>query len=103
MSLLQKLKSGFGVRDHEEHHEAKTERREPAAEEQSRAADQAEHAARHVERRPQAPAESPYAPRQTGGSLDPMGRPAAQQPTPARPLNEDDQLDIPAFLRRQAN
>ena len=32
------------------------------------------------------------------GSLDPHGR-----PTPRLPVTEDDQLDIPAFLRRQPN
>lgn len=38
-----------------------------------------------------------YAPRR--GQLDDHGRPAPQ----ARAVHEDDQLEIPAFLRRQAN
>ncbi|MEE9375464.1 MAG: cell division protein FtsZ, partial [Rhizobiaceae bacterium] len=41
---------------------------------------------------------NPYAPPRNG-SLDIHGRPTAS----ARPVSEDDQLDIPAFLRRQAN
>jgi cell division protein FtsZ len=41
--------------------------------------------------------DNPYAPKR--GQLDTMGR-----VTPAeKPVSEDDQLDIPAFLRRQAN
>ena len=42
--------------------------------------------------------DNPYAPPRNG-SLDVHGRPAA----PAKSASEDDQLDIPAFLRRQAN
>jgi cell division protein FtsZ len=39
-----------------------------------------------------------YAPRR--GQLDELGRPVPQQP---RAIQEEDQLEIPAFLRRQAN
>jgi cell division protein FtsZ len=53
-------------------------------------------AALHAEYgRPQPRVQAPRAP---AGSLDPHGRPAA------RPMqSEDDQLEIPAFLRRQSN
>ncbi len=43
--------------------------------------------------------ESPYAPRRGQGQMDQTGRLAPQ----ARPLHDDEQLDIPAFLRRQAD
>ncbi len=97
LSLLQKLKSGFGVR--ESHHEP-AKRVEPQGE-------------RHAETAPAKPTpeisrqrpvsmeearENPYAPRNSG--VDRTGR---QTPATARALNEDEQLDIPAFLRRQAN
>ncbi|MFZ1813898.1 MAG: cell division protein FtsZ [Rhizobiaceae bacterium] len=41
--------------------------------------------------------DNPFAPRRA--QLDPHGRPAAS----ARPIDDDDQLDIPAFLRRQGS
>jgi cell division protein FtsZ len=50
--------------------------------------------------RPRAPEGMPvsdYAPRQAPQGLDPHGRPAAVHSSP-----EEDQLEIPAFLRRQA-
>ncbi|MGL5733813.1 MAG: cell division protein FtsZ, partial [Beijerinckiaceae bacterium] len=40
--------------------------------------------------------------RAASGQLDAMGRPAAAQATPHR-SSEEDQLEIPAFLRRQAH
>jgi cell division protein FtsZ len=43
-------------------------------------------------------ARPPEAPRGVEGRLDQMGRPAPQPR-----VAEDDQMDIPAFLRRQAN
>ncbi|MDI3468535.1 MAG: Cell division protein FtsZ [Pseudolabrys sp.] len=54
-------------------------------------------------RRPVRPAPAPqqvsqYAPRQAPQGLDPHGRPAPVHNSP-----EEDQLEIPAFLRRQAN
>ncbi|HEY6860105.1 MAG TPA: cell division protein FtsZ [Pseudolabrys sp.] len=54
-------------------------------------------AARHPEGRPSQPV-SEYARRAAPQGLDPHGRAA-----PVHNLAEDDQLDIPAFLRRQAN
>ncbi|MBN9048665.1 MAG: cell division protein FtsZ [Rhizobiales bacterium] len=48
--------------------------------------------------RPADPPVSEYARRSTPQGLDPHGRPA-----PVHNSAEDDQLDIPAFLRRQAN
>ncbi len=49
------------------------------------------------QRRPLSPEASLYAPRR--GQLDDQGRAVPQ----ARMTNEDDQLEIPAFLRRQSN
>ncbi len=49
------------------------------------------------QRRPLSPEASLYAPRR--GNLDDQGRAVPQ----ARMLQEDDQLEIPAFLRRQSN
>jgi cell division protein FtsZ len=49
------------------------------------------------QRRPLSPEASLYAPRR--GQLDDHGRAAPQ----ARMSQEDDQLEIPAFLRRQSN
>ena len=49
------------------------------------------------QRRPLSPEASLYAPRR--GQLDDHGRASAQP----RSLGEDDQLEIPAFLRRQSN
>ena len=104
MSLLQKLKHGFGARDHTEETSESQRRVDPVRDsEQHRSA-----APRQ---------ESPYAPRHasSGSSVDPMGRPAVREAAApvqshghapvgqARSLNDDDQLDIPAFLRRQAN
>jgi cell division protein FtsZ len=54
-------------------------------------------AARHAEPRGPEPV-SEFAKRGTPHGLDMHGRAA-----PLHPLSEDDQLDIPAFLRRQAN
>jgi cell division protein FtsZ len=53
--------------------------------------------ARQPEGRPAGPV-SEYARRSAPQGLDPHGRPA-----PVHNSSEDDQLDIPAFLRRQAN
>jgi cell division protein FtsZ len=49
------------------------------------------------QRRPLSPEASLYAPRR--GNLDDQGRTVP----PARMMQEDDQLEIPAFLRRQSN
>ncbi len=54
-------------------------------------------AASSQQRRPLSPEASLYAPRR--GNLDDQGRAAPQ----ARMMQEDDQLEIPAFLRRQSN
>ncbi|MGQ3280879.1 MAG: cell division protein FtsZ, partial [Shinella sp.] len=78
MGLLKRLTSSLG-----RHEEA------PAAQEAAPAAQQ--------QRRPLSPEASLYAPRR--GQLDDHGR-ANPQP---RSLGEDDQLEIPAFLRRQSN
>ncbi|SJZ63574.1 cell division protein FtsZ [Consotaella salsifontis] len=49
------------------------------------------------ERRPAEPQHNPYAPRRA--AADSAARPVSQ----SRPMSEDEQLEIPAFLRRQAN
>jgi cell division protein FtsZ len=93
MSLMQRLASvGLGRR---------SEEAPPPAPRTAQAAPQAERpaprpTARQPEGRP-APV-SEYARRSGPQGLDPHGRPAPVHNSP-----EDDQLDIPAFLRRQAN
>ena len=97
MSLLRRLASGLGRRDeHEEFgHEAHAHEPQPAAR-------QAAPQPMPAQPAPQ-PAYNEYAKRPAqqaaAGRLDPHGRPAPQ----ARQQTEDDQLEIPAFLRRQAN
>ncbi|MCV3736829.1 cell division protein FtsZ [Rhizobium sp. TRM96647] len=76
MGLLKRLTSSLARRDEEE---------QPAAETAA------------PQRRAMSPEASIYAPRR--GQLDDHGR-ATPQP---RALSEDDQLEIPAFLRRQSN
>ena len=104
-SLLQKLKSGFGAREAAPEASVTPEqpaRNEPVVELAARPESGVQTAAA-----PAAPrdVDNPYAPRRAQGSVDQTGRqtPAAAQPAAARPLHDDDQLDIPAFLRRQAN
>ena len=82
MGLLKRITSSLGRREDEEAH---------AAAEPAQAAPAAQ------SRRPLSPEASLYAPRR--GQLDDHGR-ASPQP---RALSEDDQLEIPAFLRRQSN
>ncbi|MEF2074226.1 cell division protein FtsZ [Consotaella aegiceratis] len=82
MGLLRRLTTGLGRREGEEmpHHEMPR---------QARLAE---------ERRPTAQVEpNPYAPRRL--AAESSARPAPQ----SRPMSEDEQLEIPAFLRRQAN
>ncbi len=90
MSLMQRLASvGFGRRDEGE--DNASESAEPAPPRASGSAPSpghAEYMRRPAQTSPQRPAQ---------GQLDPRGRPQA-----ARSV-EDDQLEIPAFLRRQAN
>jgi cell division protein FtsZ len=88
MSLLQRLATvGFGRKD--EGHPEPAPQRQPEAPRQQMSPVHAEYAKRPAQ--PQG-----YRPAQ--GHLDPQGRMA---PTPRN--MEDDQLEIPAFLRRQAN
>jgi cell division protein FtsZ len=88
-SLLEKL-AAFGISRHEEEAAAPRAIAPPAAPPRVTAA------ALHAEYgRPQA---RPTAPRPAQGQLDPHGR------VTGRPASlEDDQLEIPAFLRRQSN
>ena len=80
MGLLRRITSSLGRREDEEQHAG-----EPVA------------APAQAQRRPLSAEASLYAPRR--GNLDDHGR-ASPQP---RALSEDDQLEIPAFLRRQTS
>lgn len=110
IGLLKKLKQGFGSKEAAEiGHEPSANEPKPAP---APTAQQASATAPPVSQKPVAapvqaepaatPAprrvdNNPYAPRQ--GQLDQTGRIT----TGEKPLNEEDQLDIPAFLRRQSN
>ena len=93
MSLLQRLASvGLGGRrDESEPAKAPAPRQMPPLERMPRPA---------VQRAPMPQAEpiSEFAKRQAPTGLDPHGR-----QSPVHNHSEEDQLDIPAFLRRQAN
>ena len=78
MGLLKRLSASLGKREDEDH---------PAQQQAAAPSAQA--------RRPLSPEASVYAPRR--GQLDDQGRVAPQ----SRGMAEDDQLEIPAFLRRQ--
>ncbi len=80
MGLLKRITSSLGRREEEVAPEMTSA---PAASSQ--------------QRRPLSPEASLYAPRR--GNLDDQGRSVPQ----ARMMQEDDQLEIPAFLRRQSN
>ncbi|MDX3925080.1 MAG: cell division protein FtsZ [Shinella sp.] len=84
MGLLKRITSSLGRRDDDDH---------PAASDMTASAP----TAASQQRRQLSPEASLYAPRR--GQLDDHGR-AAPQP---RALSEEDQLEIPAFLRRQSN
>jgi cell division protein FtsZ len=94
MSLMQRLASvGLGRRA--EHTEP------PLAPRTAQAMPQFERPLRPTARQPEGRPDGPvseYARRSLPQGLDPHGRPA-----PVHNSAEEDQLDIPAFLRRQAN
>lgn len=90
MSLMQRLASvGFG-RKEGEHAEPQAPARQAPLPPAAPAAPSAAHA--EYMRRPAQPASRP-----AQGQLDPHGR------QPANRMAEEDHLEIPAFLRRQAN
>lgn len=91
MSLLQKLRSGLGVPDTSSHKESRVDPVESPAAPLPVSAEPAMNRAPSTGKME----ENPYAPKR--GNLDQTGRtvPKASQ------IIEDDQLDIPAFLRRQ--
>jgi cell division protein FtsZ len=94
MSLMERLASvGLGRRNEEPEPPPapRTAQPEPQFERPQRPS------ARQPEGRPMPPV-SEYARRAAPQGLDPHGRPSSVQNSP-----EEDQLDIPAFLRRQAN
>ena len=84
MSLLRRITSGLTRREEETARLVPAEPREPSMQ-------------RAPDRRPLSQEAALYAPRR--GQLDDQGRAAPQ----SRSSAEDDQLEIPAFLRRQAN
>jgi cell division protein FtsZ len=79
MGLLKRITNSLGRREEEEHVQSDMTSSAPAPQ----------------QRRPLSPEASLYAPRR--GNLDDHGRAAPQA------HHEDDQLEIPAFLRRQSN
>ena len=83
MGLLRRITNSLGRRDEEESVSADMTSGAPTAASQ--------------QRRALSPEASLYAPRR--GQLDDQGRQVPQ----ARMASEDDQLEIPAFLRRQSN
>lgn len=93
MTLLQRLASGLS-RTHEEEAPEAPQQVYQAPQQQAPAQRAPAPQQPDLARRPQAPV---YRPAQ--GQLDQQGRPVVHHP---RGL-EDDQLEIPAFLRRQAN
>ena len=97
MSLMQRLASvGLGKRDEAEPAAPRAARPMPQFEQPVRPTARNPEG-RHVESRPVDPV-SEYARRAAPQGLDPHGRPA-----PVQNSGPEDQLDIPAFLRRQAN
>ena len=82
MGLLKRITNSLGRREEEEHVPSEMTSAPTMAPQQAR--------------RPLSPEASMYAPRR--GNLDDHGR-----QVPASSSHEDDQLEIPAFLRRQAN
>lgn len=83
MGLLRRITNSLGRRDEDDHIASDMTAGAPVAASQ--------------QRRALSPEASLYAPRR--GQLDDQGRQVPQ----ARMTNEDDQLEIPAFLRRQSN
>ena len=104
MGLLKRLTNGFVGKDDMSAVQPHTPEAQPAQNAPIAAQPQAplhpqaavQHAAPQP-RRTDIPDDMTFAPRQH--QLDPQGRP----PTAPRSLSEEDQLEIPAFLRRQAN
>ena len=95
MGLLNKLKSSFSGREGEvRSHERQAA---PAQQASQSAPQQVTPAPRPAPAAPPRMENDPYAPKR--GQLDSMGRINPSE----KPAHEDDQLDIPAFLRRQAN
>jgi cell division protein FtsZ len=84
MGLLRRITSGLSRREEDTARLVPAEPREANME-------------RSGERRPLSQEAAMYAPKR--GNLDDQGRQVAQK----RPASEEDQLEIPAFLRRQAN
>ncbi len=105
MGLLNKLKNSFAGRENEEQQPATQAPQRTAPSAPAPVTQKPVEAAPQPAAQPAAPIpapaartdDNPYAPKR--GQLDTMGRVAPVE----SPAQEDDQLDIPAFLRRQAN
>ncbi|MEJ1161567.1 cell division protein FtsZ [Prosthecomicrobium sp. N25] len=100
MSLLKRLANGFSRQQEDE---VPTQASAPQPREPGFAPAPAQDFARRPPVRPQAPEAPPRAPQ---GHLDPHGRmpQASVEPQPrAARVGDEDHLEIPAFLRRQAN
>jgi len=104
MSLLQKLKNGFGGVEEAPAPQQPRQQQAPVAPRPAAPAPQVDAAPAAAPTAPAAtpaPAarmdNNPYAPKR--GNLDTMGRINPSD----KPAQEEEQLDIPAFLRRQAN
>lgn len=97
MSLLKRLASGFRREDHEEATVAPTQQSK-AREPQFR--DDATKQQRPLISQPRMPAEAPT---RAQGQLDAQGRQPQRPQAQAPRSGDEDQLEIPAFLRRQAN
>jgi len=96
MSLLRRIANGLSRRDeHEEHEEPPVVAPPQPARRAAAAEPHGNEFMRRGNPRPQAP--TGYAPQPR--AAEPAPRPAA----PTRTVHDDDQLEIPAFLRRQAN
>jgi cell division protein FtsZ len=95
MSLLKRLASGFRREEHEEQPTAAPTQQARPREPQFRE----DATKRPLISQPRMPAEAPT---RAQGQLDPHGR-QPTRPQAAPRASDDDQLEIPAFLRRQAN
>jgi cell division protein FtsZ len=104
LSLLQRLASvGLGRRQNEEEPEAQKPQPRPAARPAPVAERPQSPPNRPQETRPVDPLVSEYAKRSAAPRPAPQGLDVHGRPAPMAPSIDDDQLEIPAFLRRQAN
>jgi cell division protein FtsZ len=104
LSLLQRLASvGLGRRQNEEEPEAQKPQARPVARPAPVAERPQSPQNRAPDNRPVDPLVSEYAKRSAAPRPAPQGLDVHGRPAPVAPSIDDDQLEIPAFLRRQAN